>query len=913
MKRPYLLFLLLTWSLTSLAQNPIEVIGTVLDSVQASLPGASVMLLRAEDSVLSSFGLSDGQGRYRLSRVEPGDYLLQISMMGFARHSEPLRIQGGDNRELPPIALAPDDLTLEAVSIEARQSPIRMKGDTLEYDAGAFNPEAGETVEDLLKRLPGMEVDRDGNVDAMGETVRRVLVDGKEFFGDDPQVATKNLPADAIDDVQVFDQKTDAEQFTGVDDGKREQTINLTLKEDRKRGVFGTLEAGGGTEERFALKGNLNHFSPKVQLAALGQFNNLNQQGFGVQEYIQFMGGIQSVMQGGGLTISSNGGDSGVPISLGQEQGFITSGGGGLNYNQELGEHLRLSNSYFFSGLNRTLDQERYREQFLDQGSFVTEETRAFTSRAYQHRLNSRLRYFGDTVNRFNINLVLGWNQGDNRDSSFSQTLNQERTLENATDRVATSQAQKADARLDVSYQRNLGRRGRTVSVDLSANGTLEDRSGFLQSFNQLYPGGTLLVDSLQQEQSQDAEELGYRAELTYTEPLGEGHFLSGSYQYRNFTDREEREVFDQWPVPRFNEQLSNRFQRDFAYQRTGVEWTYDGEKTDFSLEVNGQQARLQGEIPDEDFAVNQTYYHLLPGARFSHEFTDALRATLRYRTDIEAPSLRELQPVIDNRDPFNLYVGNPDLVPAYEHRMDLNVNLYDQFNFIGLFGGVNARYVQNPIVESRQIDSLLRSVRQPVNVDQAWRATGYLNFSAPIRPLGMKVNLRGNWNFQQTIAFINNAPNEVTRHTLGGDLRLENRNKERFDVAAGVELTQNWALYSEASGLNRRFLNQRYYVDAQVDLGEHWQLKSSLDWAVFGQEVFQDDLQVPLWRASVQRSFLDERLRVSLEAFDLLNRNQGLDRNAELNYLEEVRTQTLSRYVLLEVSYSIRSLGAQR
>ena len=239
MKKLLLLFLLISTISLSWAQGGLNLTGSVQDSSNQALSGASVMLLQASDSVLNSFALSDPKGRFRLTGVKPGEYILQISLLNYARYWEKLSIQGKDNQTLDPITLEAEIMTLETVQIEGEVSPIRMKGDTLEYNAGSFNPEAGETVEDLLKRMPGMEVDREGNVEAVGEQVTKVLVDGKEFFGDDPQVATKNLPADAIDKVEVFDQKTDVEQFTGTDDGQTQQTLNLTLKEDRKRGVFG--------------------------------------------------------------------------------------------------------------------------------------------------------------------------------------------------------------------------------------------------------------------------------------------------------------------------------------------------------------------------------------------------------------------------------------------------------------------------------------------------------------------------------------------------------------------------------------------------------------------------------------------------------------------------------------------------
>ncbi|MEM9984033.1 MAG: TonB-dependent receptor [Bacteroidota bacterium] len=908
-----LLLLLFLNSLFNLgwAQGGIDLTGSVQDSSAQALGGASVMLLQASDSVLSSFALTDPKGRFRLSGVKPGEYILQVSLLNYARYWEKLSVLSKDDLTLDPITLESEIMTLEAVQIETEVSPIRMKGDTLEYNAGSFNPEAGETVEDLLKRMPGMEVDREGNVEAVGEQVTKVLVDGKEFFGDDPQVATKNLPADAIDKVEVFDEKTDAEQFTGVDDGQKEQTINLTLKEDRKRGVFGNVEGGYGTDNRFTLKGNLNHFSPKNQLAVLGQFNNLNQQGFSFNDYIQFMGGMKSVMSGGGTIVLDG---SQIPLSdLNDGQGLITSGGAGLNYNRELGDHLRWINNYFFSGVNQRQDLERYREQFLTQGSFVTEEDNRYESLFYNHTLNSKLRYFGDTVHQFTAKLSLGWNEGQNVDTTLNQTFDAEGNLENGLDRLNQNQSQRADANLNLSYSYNLGKRGRTISLRTQIRGEIEDQSGLLQSFNQLYPQGVLVVDSLRQDQLEDEESLGFEWSVSYNEPIGKKNRVGVSYEFSNSSNELDRRVFDLWPESNFNEQLSNRFRRDFDYHRPGIRYGYQGKKLKFSTQLEAQRASLEADLISLGENVRQQYDHLLPNARLSYELAKSTNLNFTYRTNVNFPTTRQLQPVLDNRNPFDLYQGNPDLLPAYQHTGSLRFNLYDQFNFISLWSNASITYTNNPVVEARLVDSLLRTFRTPVNVDNAISGRGYLSFSAPIRPLGLKFRLQGTYRFQQNIAFINNVANDVLRQTLSADLRLENRNKEKFDAAIGIDLSQNWATYSEASSFDRSFLNQRYYADLMVRLGEHWQIRSNLDWAVFGQEVFQDDLQIPLWSASLQRSFFDKRLRVELKAFDLLNRNQGLDRTAELNYLEEVRTQTLSRYVLLKIGYSIKSLGAQK
>ena len=277
------------------AQNiKYSIFGTVLGDNEEALAGATVVLLNAKDSVLVNYGISDEEGKFELKKFKKGEYILQATYVGYEDFNELIRLDENDPEHIitKEIKLKPAVNLIDQVVVKDEHIPIRIKGDTVEYNANAFKTKPNAVVEDLLKKLPGVDVDRDGNVKAHGKDVEHVYVDGKEFFGDDPQMATKNLPAEAIDKVQVFDKQSDMSEFTGVDDGEREKTINLTLKEDKKNGVFGNITGGYGTDDSYEGKMNLNHFNKKMQLSVLGMANNTNEQGFSIQDYIEFMGGL---------------------------------------------------------------------------------------------------------------------------------------------------------------------------------------------------------------------------------------------------------------------------------------------------------------------------------------------------------------------------------------------------------------------------------------------------------------------------------------------------------------------------------------------------------------------------------------------------------------------------------------------
>ncbi|MBK6993898.1 MAG: carboxypeptidase-like regulatory domain-containing protein [Lewinellaceae bacterium] len=344
------LVLTIVWALAGLfpsllfSQN-IHIEGQVADSSGIGLPAASVVLLEKKDSLFVLFGLTDEAGRFTLKRIEPGEYVLQISYLGYKNHWQALEIKAGQgNANLGKIVLEPSSMLLNDVEITADRVPLSMRKDTLEYNALAFKTQPGAVVEDLLKKLPGIQVQPDGTIKAQGKTVQNVLVEGKEFFGNDPKIATKNLPADAVNKVQVFDKKSESAEFTGIEDGRDERTINLKLKDGKKQGYFGKANIGAGTEGRYEGNFNLNRFGRRTQMSAIGMANNNNQQGFSFQDYINFMGGLGNFMSGGSgggsMRLSFNIEDGGVPMGPMLDRGFTESWAGGANFNTDFSSVL---------------------------------------------------------------------------------------------------------------------------------------------------------------------------------------------------------------------------------------------------------------------------------------------------------------------------------------------------------------------------------------------------------------------------------------------------------------------------------------------------------------------------------------------------------------------------------------------
>ena len=900
------LFVCLLGTETATAQNSrFEVTGVVVDSTGVGLPSATVVALTREDSVMTRFSTTDRDGAFTLRRVPEGAYILQITYVGFRAHRQDMDLSGGDY-DAGTIVLEASTVELDELVIGAEHIPIVVKVDTLEYNAAAFATRPNDMVEDLLRRLPGIEVEDDGTIRAQGEEVQKVLVENKEFFGDDPAIATKNLPANVVEKVQVYDKASDMEEFTGIEDGEDVKTINLDLKEEAERGYFGHLTGGYGSEEHYDGNVSVNRFGPSTQWSLIGNVNNVNRQNFSFGDILTMMGGMQAM--GGSITFRS--GASGFSSN---RDGLSETVSVGLNANRDFGENTWAHASYFLSNVDNRQDRVAQQQQLLGpvQSSFVNE-TGGQTSDNLTHRLTVNASH--ELGEGHDLRLRGGLTAGASSLANISETVTLARgATENAALADYRSESDNLGANGSLTWRRRLDEKGRSLVGEVRGRLNDDDMSGDLRSITRFFEEGNVLSrDEIMQLQTRPGSSLQSTQQLSYIEPVGEGGRLEFQVESRQLEEERRQSVFDMVSgASVFNDRLSSGYDRMYSYIQGGVRYQASGEKFKAGIGANLQKSTLAGNIvsltgEEVHARIENAYTHVLPRANFRYDLGERMDLSLEYSGRAREPSITDLQPLTNNTNPLLVRTGNPALKPEYRHNVDLRFSFYDPFTFTKVFVFARSTYVNNDIVQSRVVDERFRQVITSVNADGSWRFSGSVHFGTPVRPLGLEINVSNNPVFERSLEYVNEAENRarILRHTI--DVGLNNRNTDLFDIRAGARYTFNAADYSLNEEQNRQYVNRTYYADATLYFTERWRVTGSFDYRTYSREVFGDVGSVPILGASVARSLMNERADIELTGFDLLGRNEDVRFSNTNTYIREERIASLGRYVLLKFSYRL-------
>jgi hypothetical protein len=881
--------------------------GQVTDSESAPIIYATVSLLQPADSTLAFFAITNEQGAFSVQGITNGTYLMQISYMGFMTHYRKMQfpLQGGAN--IGRITLKYLPTTLKEVQVTAEKVPLRIKGDTLEYNASAFRTKPDASVEDLLKKLPGVEVDRSGNIKAQGESVQKVLVDGKEFFSDDPKVATKNLPADAIKNIQVFNKKSDATEFTGIDDGMRDKTINLQLKDGKKVGVFGDVQAGGGTDERYKFSGKLYKFRPKSQLAAMGMFNNINQFGFSFQDYLSFSGGLRSLMDGGGSMRFNLENANAMPIDFGQPiTGLIKSGAGGLNYSYEPRKNQRYTISYMGSGTNKGLDQQT-QTQYSIPADYDTDEQQRQQSENWMHKLNLSVRKDVDSSSQLTVYGSAGLTKGS------------ELTNRQVASKVRDAVLNKLDSRTD-EHTSGISANGRAsylVQTDskwpvikLLADATYS-RSLSKADWNNI----TYLLDSNRmladmQFQDNQTENLRYSGTASVVRSLGKSYYLEPQVN-AGIDGQSLNRTQGLANTDVSIDSLSTDFIRYYKWLRPGVGLKRSKEKTQFNATVNVEAGYMSNNKAGVASSV-KNYTYLLPSAMWQHQYSQGKRLMAQYNSEVSAPDARLMLTLPNNANPLELYLGNDKLKPEYTHNVNLNWIWFDQFSFTSLFANIGGRYTKDKINTGRYVGNNLVQIIQPVNVDYNYDMHGGAEFSRPIRKLGLNMDIELNERFEKGLSPINATDNSTTTFNHQLTLTLGNRKKEKIDVQVGGSINVSDVKYSISKSFNNRFYNYSAFSEISYRPTDHWYFMASADITQYNAQSFDGAVIIPLLKAEASYYFLKgNRGVLTLDGFDLLNKNQSLQRISQLNFLQQTSANIIGRYFMLSFKYRLSKTGS--
>jgi Outer membrane protein beta-barrel family/Carboxypeptidase regulatory-like domain len=926
MRKIYLSLFFILFAFIGFAQRNGSVRGIALDtSIHQPVANATVTLVEKKDSSLVSFTMTDNAGHFELTGIANGEYRLLITHVNYHNSSPVFTISDNNkSRDFGNIVMNDKNKVLDEVVVSNEAPPVTMIADTIQYNAGSFKTQPNASVEQLLKKLPGVKVDKDGTIKAQGEKVNRVLVDGKEFFGNDPKIATKNLPADAVDKVQVYDKQSDQAQLTGFEDGNYEKTINLKLKKDKKKGVFGKVSAGGGTDERYEGKFNVNSFKGARQMSAIGMGNNDNAEGFSFMDILSFSGELARLKNGGGGNININikGDDASAPGLGGNQNGGIkTAWGGGINYNNIIGTKLDLQSNYFYNRYNPLIEQHINRQNFLPGTTSYYNQNSFSDNLNNSHRLNLNMLYQIDSSASLRIAPSFGYQNTRNESSADYQTLASNNTTKiNDGSNSNLSKSDGYNFRNDLVFRKKFKRKGRTFSLSLQTSLNQTKGTGELGSITNFYnPSGSLSgSDTLNQHSNTKGDLKAYTARAVYTEPFLKRSLLEFSVGKSNTNSTAELTTYDYNKLSakydHLNTAQTNDYENTYGFTNAGIRIRTQKKKYNYSVGVTWQQAELEGKITtgSKDSLIGKMFHNLLPNARFQYSISKFRTLSFSYGATTNQPSMSQLQPVPDLTNPLYIRNGNPNLKQEYTHNFQVNLNLINPYKNKNLFFFLTAQATRDKIVNYDSVN-LQTGVRYstPVNVNGAYNINSDISYGIPVRFLKGTFEMSSRTGYLKTKQFINSVANDIKTWTVGPELRLDMNPNDKLSISAGVTVNYNYTKYSLQSALNTDYLSEEYNTSLDWQVPKLFFFSSEFTYTVNSQRAQGFNTKVPIWNASVSKQFLKyKRGELKLSVTDILNKNIVINRTTNQNYIEDSRTNSLRRFFMLSFTYSLSKTG---
>ena len=913
--------------------NKFNIRGVVSDTNKVTLPSATVMLLTPKDSALINFGRTNDKGEFEFKNVRRGEYLLKITYVGYLPHQQTITPADEPVVELGTIKMRELNKDLYEVVIKTARAPLSIKGDMIEYDASSFKVPPGSTVEDLLKKLPGVQVDENGNIKAQGQDVKKVTVDGKSFFGSDPKLATKNLSAQAVSKVQVFNDKSEQSKITGVDDGKKEKTVNLELKEEFKKGGFGKVTGGVGTQERVELKANYNKFNAKEQFSIIGLGNNTNQTGLSFDDYQDFRGS-QSFSWGdeADFGFGSNtrsfyfGGDDGEGISIpvgggARDRGFTKSYAAGINYNYDT-KKTKFSSNYYFSQADQTVNTLLSRENFFPNGSVKTIDNNNRFNANGNHRASLR---YEKTLDSLNTLIVIGNGRYGNGNSTFGSAQQLFRNSDVKTRQTTIDNASKFNSFALTStliYRHKFKKKGRNFAFSAAYNINNADGRNRQQSLNELFQASTVndILRNINQRDTSLSRQNQLKSSLFYLEPLSKKFFWETFYNFSLRKIEVDRNLSDilSSDQPRRNDTLSQYYTTDYVYNRLGTSIRYSFKGLNISVGLAGQHFNLDGQFATDQTArsfgrVQRSFLVWVPNASFNYDLKNNKYIYSSYDANVREPSTRDLQPVIDNSNPLFIREGNPNLVPQVTHDFSVGYNSFDAGSFTNIYVSANYEYMVNQIVYNQNISSNLVTRTRPENISGGQSYGTYIGMGFPLKKTKATLNLNSSLNFGNSLTFINDVLNKTQTNGYNLGLRLDLTPSEIFTFYGNARWFLNTTKYSINSAQNQQFTNTTYTGEMNIKLPKEIYFSSRLNYRIFKNERFGFEQNQPILTLSVYKIIMkDKKGEIRLTANDVFNQTQGITQNVGANFISNETTPTLARYFMLSFTYNMRGVTNQ-
>ena len=922
-KKISVFLVLALFSIVGYSQN-VTLKGKVTDkSDKTGIIGATIALISQKDSSQVGLKVTDSKGNFQFSNLVPATYIVKVSFTGYEKIQQKIALQAS-NKDAIPFSLSKLATDLAGVTIISKTPPVKQKGDTSEFSASQFKVNPDATAEDMIKKLPGLTVAKDGTVTAMGEQVKKVTVDGKDFFGDDATAALRNLPAEVIDKIQVFDKLSDQAQLTGFDDGNSIKTVNIVTKSGIRNGQFGRIYAGAGTDGRYTGGGNVSFFNGNRRLSLVGNFNNINQQNFSSQDLLGVSSGGGGGGRGGGGR--GGGGFGGADnFNVGQSSGISKTNAAGINFSNVYGKKLTLTGSYFYNNSTNTNESISH-SITTGTPNIFDDQTSSSTSKNTNHRVNMRLEYKIDSANSLFIIPSISYQKNNSSSYGTADRLAELDSVRTSLSKV-TADKNGYNIRNNIMFRHSFPKKGRTISVGFNTTWNKNDGTGITDASYRFFKSG-IITDSISNKYNDNATNgTTIGGNIAYTEPIGKKGQLQIDYTptvQKNKADQQTFE-YDGQKYSVFDTAQSNRFDNTITTHNVGVNYRLGQSRDEqLSFGVNFQQSKLESQrIFPIASSVNQSFSNILPNVIWRKKLSNVSNIRVFYRASTNFPSVTQLQDVVNTSNPLYVTIGNPDLKQTYTHFLATRYSYTNSKTSKSFFANILLQtasdYIANAIYNNPRKDTVVQNqtviagsqLTKPLNFNGYQSLRTFFTYSMPLKFIKTTLNVNAGLSYSKTPGQVNYINTTTNSYAYNTGVVFASNISEYVDFNISYSANFNNSNTKSTTTSTNKYVNQS--AGAQVNLlsKKGWFVQNDVSGNTYTGLSAGLNQSFWLWNAAIGKKILKKQAgEIKLSVFDLLKQNQSISRTITGPVTEDVQTQVLKQYFLLTFTYKLKNFG---
>ncbi|MCL6219737.1 outer membrane beta-barrel protein [Zunongwangia pacifica] len=876
--------------------------GKVLDPDGNPLESATVYVEKPSDSTLVTYTISESTGNFKLSgRSKEKRLNLLVSYAGFKPFKRVVEVKEG-TQDVGELKMELQDNQLGEVTVVASRPPLTLKKDTLEFNADSFKTRQNANLEELLEKLPGVEVNSDGEITVNGKPVSSIKVNGKEFFGDDPKIATKNLPKEIIEKIQVSNQKTRSEEFTGKAGDPDNKTINITIKEDKNKGYFARASVGGGSDGRYELSGIGNIFKDDMRLSILASSNNINSSGFSFDEVYGMMGGsgARSVFGGGG------GG------------GITKAETAGLNYTNEWNDKYELNGDYFFGRNDTRQETAIQRENILPDQTFFTNSKSFSNLTNDNHRANARFEIEFDTLTKLSVSPRVTTNTGFSERGSSSERISKEGELANNSTTSESEDIVSNNFSNNVDFVKRFGKRGAYLQLEFRNSYDTRENDNYFYSESFDYRDGEEISKIQDQYIDEDSDTQNYSAGVSQRSVLSDDLFLDLSYNFSSNIDKNKRFVYEADDSGNYiviNDTLSSDFEVQSRQHTPNAGINYEGDVWRVDTNIGLLNTTLENNNFLSETSFSSTYNNLYVRARVRYEVERSKSISIDYSTNANVPSLRQLQPVVDLTNPNNIITGNPNLRPSYSHNIRGGYRNFDFSTRSGIFSYFNLSFTENSVVAKTITDTQdFSRTTTYTNVDGVMSAALGLFYNKQKKNENkeFRYRLSLNTNYNKNVGFSNGTKFNSENISVSPSVRLTYAIEDIVEINPEIGIDYNNSNYTLSTLNDQEFINQRAGLEVTTYWPKNVVFGNDISYNKFGNVSSEFDNTSILWNTSLGYQFWEDKANIKIKVYDVLDQVINTRRQIGDDYIQDTNSLVLTQYAMLSFTYNLKNFGGK-